>query len=218
MRRVDAFVVADEMQYSSSGWAHRNRVRGQHGPYWLTLPVRTHLGQRIYEVELNSEVAWAEHHLEILRHFYRRSPHAEPLIAELAPRLPAQARRLVDVTIPLLGFLRDLLGITTPLLVSSELQLEAQYQAMFADDPGPTQRIIAFMKILGATRLLQGQSARQYLDLELCRRHGIEVEFQDYCHPVYPQLYAPFISHLSVIDLLLCCGPAQARRVLDSVP
>lgn len=218
MRRVDAFIVADEMQYTSSGWAHRNRVRGPHGAYWLTLPVRPHLGQRICEVELNPRVRWAERHLAILSHFYRRSPHAAALLAELEERLPARAQRLVEVTVPLLYYLRDLLGISTPLLVSSTLGLEAQYRAMFPDNPGPTQRIIAFMKVLGATSLLQGQSGRQYLDLELCRRHGIAVEFQDYPHPVYPQLFQPFVSHLSVIDLLLCCGPREARRVLESVP
>ncbi len=218
MRRVDAFIVADEMQYTSSGWAHRNRVRGPHGPYWLTLPVHPRLGQRICEVRLSPHVAWAEHHLQVLHHFYRRSSHAPALLDELAQRLARHAERLVDVTVPLLFFLRDLLGIRTPLLVSSELGLEKAYLEMFGADLGPTQRIIAFLKTLGATHLLQGQSGRAYLDVELCKRHGISVEFQDYQHPVYPQLYEPFVSHLSVLDLLLCCGPERARNVLESVP
>ena len=50
LRRVDTFIIADEMQFSSSGWAHRNRVRGPHGPVWLTLPARATLGQRICDV------------------------------------------------------------------------------------------------------------------------------------------------------------------------
>ena len=40
MQRVDVFVIADEMPYSSSGWVHRNRVKGPNGPCWLTLPSR----------------------------------------------------------------------------------------------------------------------------------------------------------------------------------
>ena len=59
---------------------------------------------------------------------------------------------------------------------------------------------------------------RSYLDVELCRTHGIEVTFHQYVHPVYAQLQTPFVSHLSALDLLLSCGEDEARRVLASVP
>lgn len=218
MRRVDAFIVADEMQFTSSGWAHRNRVRGPHGPHWLTVPVHYSLGQPICEVRLSPHVAWAEQHLERLDHFYRRSPFHRELLEELEPFLRTNAVRLVEVTVPLLQRLRDLLGITTPLLVSSQLGLERVYAETFPDKPSPTHRIVAFLRHLGATHLLQGETARSYLDVDLCRRYGIEVEFHHYRHPEYPQLFQPFLSHLSVVDLLLCCGTEGARRVLFSVP
>src|SRR5689334_9910740 len=83
MRRVDAFVVADEMQFSSAGWAHRNRVRGPFGAHWLTLPTKSTSRQRINEVVLDSSNAWAKNHLETLRHFYRRSPFAPDLLRAL---------------------------------------------------------------------------------------------------------------------------------------
>jgi len=37
-------------------------------------------------------------------------------------------------------------------------------------------------------------------------KEGVRIEFQDYEHPIYSQLYGEFISHLSVIDLLLNHG------------
>jgi hypothetical protein len=218
MRRVDAFVVADEMQFSSSGWAHRNRVRGPHGAHWLTLPARPRRGARICDVPLDPGVAWADDHLTTLRHFYSRSPFARDLLAALAQALDAAARRLVDVSLPLLRFLAARFGITTPLLVSSELGLERRYRERFPDQPGPTHRIIAFMEALGARELLEGESGRAYLDVALCEAHGIRVTFQAYRHPVYRQLYEPFVSHLSAVDLLLCAGQTQARRVLEAVP
>jgi hypothetical protein len=94
MRRVDAFIVADEMQFSSSGWAHRNRVRGPHGPHWLTLPARPTAGQRIDEVALDPAVPWVRDHLETLRHFYARTcgataRHGAPFT------IPARRRRRV---------------------------------------------------------------------------------------------------------------------------
>ena len=218
MRRVDAFVVADEMQFSSSGWAHRNRVRGPHGARWLTLPARPARGQRICDVPLDPAVPWANTHLKMLRHFYGRSPFARDVLAALDRVLDHTAVRLVDASMPVIRFLADAFRITTPLLVSSELGLEQRYLEQFPDQPGPTERIIAFMRALGATELLQGASGRDYLDVPLCETHGIRVTFHEYRHPVYPQLHEPFMSHLSAIDLLLCTGEDEARRVLEAVP
>ena len=218
MRRVDAFIVADEMQFTSSGWAHRNRVRGPEGAHWLTVPTRAVAGQPIDQVEIEAAAPWARTHLETLRHFYARGPATAALLAELAPLLESGARRLVDMTLPVIRWLAAHLGVATPLLVSSALGLEQHYRERFPDTPGPTHRIIAFMKAVGATALLEGESGRSYLDVDLCAAHGIRVEFHQYAHPTYPQLRSPFVSHLSALDLLLGTGIDEARRVLRSVP
>lgn len=215
MRRVDAFIIADEMQFSSSGWTHRNRVRGPQGVHWLTLPARPARGQAIRDVPLDAGVPWAARHLETLRHFYARSPHAADLLAGLSAVLDAGATRLAEATIPAIRWLAERLGITTPLVVSSAHGLEARYRAEFPGEPDPTLRIIAFSKAVGATELLEGASGRGYLDVDLCERHGIRVTFHEYAHPTYPQLHEPFVSHLSVLDLLLCGGEREGRRVLE---
>jgi len=214
MRRVDVFVIADEMQFSSSGWTHRNRVRGPHGAAWLTLPARPQREQRICDVELDAAVPWAREHAQRLRHFYGRSPFAPDLLAQLWSAVDEHAARMVDASIPIIRFLAARLGITTPLVVSSERGLERAYDARFPDRRGPTERIIAFMKALGASELLEGEAGREYIDLALCAEHGIRVEFQHYAHPTYRQLHEPFVSHLSVLDLLLCEGESAARRIL----
>lgn len=228
MRRVDVFVVADEMQFSSTGWSHRNRVLGPDGPHWLTLPARPAARQAICDVPIDTSVPWVRSHLATLRNFYAGSPFAPDLLRALASVLDAGATRMVEATMPALRLLADLLGVRTPLVVSSEARLERSYEEQFPDRPGPTHRIIAFMKKLGATELLEGESGQSYLDLPLCAAHGIKVTFQRYAHPEYPQLHrgadrpgapgAAFVSHLSALDLLLCCGEREARRVLASVP
>jgi hypothetical protein len=218
MRRVDAFVIADEMQYSSSGWAHRNRIRGPQSAHWLTLPARPKRGQRICEVHLDSGVPWLSQHLTTLQHFYGRSPFAAEILAALARTLDRPTSHLVDVSIPVIRLLARCFGITTPLLVSSELGLEQRYGEYFPERPGPSHRIVAFLKSLGASELLLGASGRNYLDESLCTAHGIRVELHDYRHPTYDQLHVPFISHLSAIDLLLCAGEEHARRIFEAVP
>jgi xanthine dehydrogenase iron-sulfur cluster and FAD-binding subunit A len=47
---------------------------------------------------------------------------------------------------------------------------------------------------------------------------GIEVTFQDYRHPTYPQLHGEFVSHLSVVDLLFNCGPDSYEVIMSGQP
>ena len=215
MMRVDAFLIADELDYSSSGWTHRNRVKGPEGAHWLNLPGYPKSGQRINEVELNQSTPWARKHLTTLRHFYRGCPGATETIGELAEILDPKAKRLVDVSIPTIRFLAKKLGITVPILLSSELQLEAHYHDRFPAKPGPTHRIISYLEALEATELLEGDSGRSYFDLALFEEHGMRVVFHDYQHPQYHQPHGAFQSHLSTIDLLLSVGGNEARRVMN---
>ena len=48
--------------------------------------------------------------------------------------------------------------------------------------------------------------ARYYFDMDLFGDAGIKVEFQDYRHPEYPQLFGDFIAYMSVVDLLFNTG------------
>jgi hypothetical protein len=61
---------------------------------------------------------------------------------------------------------------------------------------------------------LTGSAARTYLDVALFERNGIAVEWQDFAHPVYPQLHGAFVPYLSAVDLILNCGE-QSRAVLE---
>ena len=39
--------------------------------------------------------------------------------------------------------------------------------------------------------------------------------FQDYQHPTYPQINGPFVSHLSVLDLLFNVGPGALEVIMS---
>jgi hypothetical protein len=214
MRRVDAFIIADEMPYTSSGWLHRNRVKGPHGPFWLNLPARPQRGQRINEVRLDAATPWKRRHLKTLRNFYARGASAKATLDALDAVVDPAAERLTAVTIPALRFLAEQLGVRTPTVVSSEMGLERRYQARFPEQPGPTHRIIAYMEALGARELLEGESGQSYFDVPLFESYGMRVVFHRYVHPVYRQLHGPFVSHMSALDLLLSVGREEAAAIL----
>jgi hypothetical protein len=206
-RRADLFMYYDDVQFDKHGWRNRNRVKSPAGPHWLTVPV-LHSGldfPRILDVELDRRVPWARKHIETIKHFYSRAPYLRRYLPQLEEVLNHSWDRLVDLDFAAAQLLFEWLEVKTPIVRVSELNIEGTR----------SERLLNLCKHVGATRYLSGDAARTYLDLDLFGQHGIEVCWQDYHHPVYPQLHGPFVSHLSGLDLILNCGD-QSAAILSS--
>jgi hypothetical protein len=203
MRRCDVFVYYDDVQFDKNGWRNRNRVKGPGGPHWLTVPVihSGRFGQRIRDVEIDRRAPWQRKHIGTLRQFYGRSPYATLYLPRIAELLDQHWRLIADLDIALNEQIGAWLGIRRKVVRASDLGIGG----------GQSERLAAICEYFNAKRYLSGAAARGYLDVHHFARRGIVVDWQDYVHPVYPQLYGDFISHLSAVDFLLNVGPECAR-------
>jgi hypothetical protein len=89
-----------------------------------------------------------------------------------------------------------MLNISTPVVLESELGINAT----------STDRIISICRKVGASVYFSGAGGKDYIDESRFAAAGIELVYQHYSHPVYPQVYDPFIPYMSAIDLLFNCG------------
>ena len=205
MRRADVFVLYDDVQYDKHGWRNRNRIKTQHGPAWLTVPVR-HSGlgwPRLDEVVIDNRQPWARKHIASLRQAYARAPFQAALLPALEELLKQPWERLLDLNLATMDLLVRRLGIHTPVRRSSELGIGGDRN----------ERLVRLCQHFGARTYLSGNAAQPYLDVALFEQQGIAVRWHDYEHPVYPQLHGAFVPYLSALDLLLNCGP-DSRAVL----
>lgn len=207
MYRCDVFVLYDDVQFEKGSWRNRNRIKSFTGPVWLTVPVllRGREFPAINGVKINNSVSWQKKHILTVLQNYRKAPFLKRYEDAFASLLGKSWEWLVDLDLALIFWLVQELGISTPIFRSSEMKI-----------PGMgVQRLIEIILSLGGTRFYEGSAGRNYIDSSVFEREGISVIFQDYEHPVYPQLYGDFISHLSIIDLLFNCGP-QSLSILTN--
>jgi hypothetical protein len=202
---ADVFILLDTVQFKKHEWQNRNRIRTHDGWQWLTVPIIDRFPERIDQVEINAHTDWARKHRQALRLHYGRSPHWEPLGSALLALLERPWARLCDLNVAVLDLLCEQLGLSTRRLLASGLTARED----------PTDRLIDLCRAAGGTEYLAGESGPEYMDLERFAQAGIAVSAQTYRHPTYPQQYTPFVSHLSVIDLLVNCGP-ESLAVLRS--
>jgi WbqC-like protein family len=206
MRRADVFVYYDDVQYDTHGWRNRNRIKTQHGPLWLTVPVR-HSGlskPRILDVAIDARTSWAKKHVASIRQAYASARFAKQYVPDLEEVLTGPWDRIVDLNLAVAGLLAGWLGVRPRVERASALGIGG----------GQTERLVNICRHFGATRYLSGSAAREYLEVGLFESNGIAVEWQEFTHPVYPQLHGEFVPYMSTIDLLLNCGD-ESRAVLE---
>jgi hypothetical protein len=197
MLRADIFVLIDDVQFKKNEWQNRNRIKTSQGWQWLTVPVKYKYPQVIREVLINNGPNWQRKHRQALESNYRKAPYYQ-FVEEFFEEVYSRSWDLIsELNISVVRKLARLLGIKTPVFVSSRL-------GKFP--PDRDSRLIAITKHFGGDTYLAGGGGRQYMDLEKYKENGLQVLFQDYRHPVYRQLFGRFEPFMSVIDLFLNHG------------
>ena len=215
MAQADLFVVLDHVQFERGNYQNRTRVRVNGAAHWLTVPVQQHSQrERIADKLIENRLDWARAHFETLRRAYGGKAANAGFFSFCAADLRAiystRWERLVDLNDALLEVLRRAFDIRTPLVKSSTLGV----------DGAKSELVLNICKAVGASALLVGLGgSREYLDRAAFAEAGIELRFQEFTHPRYPQRAhgpnaAPFIAGLSAVDFLFNCGPKSEARLV----
>lgn len=200
--QVDRFVLLDTVQFEKQSWQQRNRIKTPTGLQWLTVPVlfRGRLGQRITEVEIREPDFWRDH-LRAIELNYRRAQFFALYFNDLSERIQfyAHDRSLSKLTIGILPWLAELIGVKTSMICSSDMAVHGKR----------TELLAAICSSLGATEYLSPLGSADYLlnELSVLSDRGVGVTFHHYEHPRYSQLFPPFQPYACALDLLFNEGP-----------
>lgn len=196
--RSDVFIVLDNIQYSKNGWQNRNRVKTASGVATLTVPVHARLGDTLEHVCIDNHIDWARKHERTIEQAYGKAPYFGQYAPMLRAAYAQRWERLNALNRHLLEGFAAALGIQTPIRYASEL-----------DVPGKaTERLVNLIKAAGGDAYYSGAYALDaYLDEAALRAAGIPLVLQEWHAPAYPQAHGPFTPDLSIVDLLMHCGP-----------
>lgn len=206
MMHVDTFVVYDDAQYTKNDWRNRNRLKTKDGFLWLTIPVKSSVSLQIREIRIDGSKLWQEKHRKTIAQLYSKAHYFEEVSAVFEPLWNQHYEFLLDTVMDSIYIITNYLNIETKLIFSSEINASGD----------KNEKLVNICKTLGASQYYSGLSAQNYLDNELFCENGIEVAFQHYEHPVYPQMHGDFVSHLSVVDLLFNCGKKSKEIIKGS--
>jgi len=197
--RSDVFVMYDDVQYDKQSWRNRNRIKTASGVQWITVPVLSKFRDApcICDVRIDNKINWRKKHLRAIQLNYAKAPYYKKYIDIFEEAYLREWEYLVDVDLYFIEQLANCLGMNDKYIArSSSLNIQGDR----------LERLVQICQLFQADIFYEGAAGRNYVDEDYFRQHGISVQYQDYQHPVYSQLYGEFIPYLSVIDLLFNHG------------
>jgi hypothetical protein len=209
----DSFVHLDVVQFPrGQSFAARNRIKTPNGVAWLTIPVSRPHGRdgRVSYSEVGfAEAVWRDKHLKTVEMSYGRAPFFDEVFALYETGL-GSGDSLLDVNLALIEACAEYLGITSKRERLSELLPEF----------GQKNELIAEISaVLGTTTYLSGTGGgREYADAKLLATRGVDLRFDEFDLPGYPQLWGAFEPRLSILDAMFNCGAAGCRKLLGRAP
>jgi WbqC-like protein len=210
MAAADGFVLHDESRYERRGMLNRNKILTAQGPLMLTVPL-AHDDLRAERLLCNIRVVddgWRRRHWKAIQLAYRRAPHFELHAGFLEAYYGREYATHAELCEPFVDYATAALGLPPKLGKTSEMRLP----------PFDRNSIIPILcERFGAETFIAGAKVGDYLRWDVVRARGIDVRAFDYDHPAYRQMFSPFVPRLSVLDLLMNCGPESGDVVRRSV-
>lgn len=195
IRAVDVFVVYDNIQYTKKGWINRNRFLLDGTDAVFSLAIRKDSDfLDVRQRELAPEFDRAKL-LNRLREAYRRAPQFAGVFPLLEEIVLDGAGNLFDYVHQSIARVCRYLEIDTPIVVSSTVPIDHSLQAQ--------DKVLAICRSVGADQYVNPIGGQALYSQEAFAAQGIALSFLRSRELQYAQFGHPFVSWLSIIDVLM---------------
>lgn len=207
MAQADLFILLDHVQFERQNYQNRVQIKTGQGAQWITVPVNRGSQQESIidkTIDYHNDGDWARRMVATLQYAYQGTPYFSMYAPTIRDIFNIKWKHLIDLNLELFNFLRDSLGIQTPVIRSSELDVPGQ----------KSELVLNLCRAVKADTFLGGLGgSRRYLDQIAFEQAGINVIWHQFSHPIYKQHPRPetFIEGVSAIDLLFNCGPESGN-------
>lgn len=226
MKKSDIFVIRDEVQFVKKEFHNRNRIRingnDKDNPQskWVSVPVYETNGL-IKDINIKKDFNhknknWNELILHDIKVNYNKAPFFENFFCELEKIFDNSEDSLNLLNMKIIKFLAKVFEIKTKIIIASELNLKQ----LKNEKSDPSQDLADICKALNCNIYLSGIGGKDYLNKNPFIKEGIKVEFQEYNHPTYKQVFNGFLPNMGAIDALFCCGkmpkliPLEIKQII----
>ena len=216
--KADQIILLDNVQFRKNYYQNRNKIRTADGWTWITVPVKHDSETLIKDVTIASDKRWRKKWIDSIYFSYKKAKYFDNYSEGLIGIINDHSCNLTNLNTSLIKILCKFLKIEVDFVLASTLGVEGKGKGKGKDkgkDKG-SDLILNICRKTDAKVYHSGISGKDYLKTEDFADNGIKVIFQEFHHPIYKQQYEPFVSCMSIIDLLFNHGD-KSLNVINGI-
>jgi hypothetical protein len=192
---VDQFIVYDNIKYTKKGWINRNRMLLNGADTMFSLPLKKDSDSLdVVERELSADFD----RTKLLNQFkgaYSRAPYFAQTFPLLESVVRFEDNNLFRYIHHSIVKTCASLGIETEIRIATSIDIDHDLKSQ--------DKVLALCKATGADTYINPIGGTELYSREEFRARSVELKFIKAKPLEYPQLGAPFVPWLSIVDVLM---------------
>ncbi|MBC1474275.1 WbqC family protein [Listeria grandensis] len=199
--QADEFIYLVNVKYSATNFQNKALIYGMDKtPLRLTVPLKKKpdlLNEKIINIAPPNH-KWKEKHLTQFRDVYRKAPYFDKVYPMLEEIYQENHDLLATLNI----------SIINKILAYLDYEGTVTYAEEITNMMGKTNRLVDLVEKESGTIYLSGKSGADYLDVTAFEAKGINVQYQEFKHPIYAAKFGDnCLENLSIIDWMMYESP-----------
>lgn len=208
---ADLFVFADLRQYTRKGWMARNRILKplrREAQYFRIGLIKPRDKASLTECCLHKNEKWKIRILDQVAHYKNVAPYFNETILIIKDLFEKKYITLLEFNIESTKVLLNIFNINTPTILFSDIEQKVEK----ADRPGLWG--LKICKALNASAYVNAPDGEKFMPVKEYIKSGIRLGFIQPDIKNYNQFNNEFISHLSIIDVLMFNGIKKTSEMI----
>lgn len=204
---VDEFILLDDVTYIKGGWINRNHILSKDKPELITVPLhKLSSNKLICETVIADHLNWRNKFLKTIHFNYKKAPFFDDFFPLIENVIQTNISKINEMNYYALERIVDYIGIDTMLKKTSYVYNNNHLKAQ--------ERIIDICIQENTSTYLNSVGGQSLYNKALFEKENIDLKFIVPKFPKYPQFNSPFVSSLSIIDILMFNSPFETRKML----
>lgn len=206
MNAVDAYVVYDDVNFIKGGWVNRNAIllQGARKDFCISLRGASP-NKLIRDISIADDFRVF---LEMIRHAYARAPFFGRVLDLLRSICSYSDKNLANFAVNSFLQIQNYLGRNTSLMMSSEIEKDNSLRS--------EAKVLHICELLEADMYINAIGGRALYCAENFSVQGVALRFLKTCEIPYSQKMVGFVSHLSIIDVLMFNDVETVNAMLEA--
>lgn len=209
MHAVDTFVLFDNIQFSKSGWFHRNNILLNGKKTLFTIPLKkdSDLLNVVERYLADDSERQLKKILAQITNSYRKAPYFSMCFPIIKDIFLNKDKNLFDYIYYSIINICQYLEIETNIIISSSINIDHNLKSK--------DKVIAINKELNSNKYINPIGGKELYSQDDFERENIELMFLSSGVPKYKQFDNDYIAYLSIIDIMMFCSIDEIKTMLD---